>query len=449
MLCRYERVHAGEQRKLDTMAKAQARNNAINEGIAMSLREFVHELEHRGGKGRWADKLRQAQQVVATAVSKAAMISRTSYQQIGDALGLDAEMIGSCRKRFEALQNDGEWEQLFDERAAERSDTTPNEWLEFAADYWKVDDLGFVRTSEKMTDEIRDPDDRKAPKQRIVYLESRIEDMYDAMLKAGKTRCVASAAQGVQGACCAGRAPLLPHPHLKAATAIAYHRHPRHRFSDFHLGRTKFRELRPFYVKDATRETCMCIYHLRWAEFSSGLLNYRNQLRKEKVSLCNCNFVGLNEKGLRKQLVCPRAEGASHDCEACVTNNCPDCKGARRLKCGPGSLCADELRDPGGEGRALMVHYEKYQKQTYYTKDGTTKEKKEFSKVLAVCSVQCAVCATFSVQCALCNVQNKQLPSHRTPQASHCRATTHPGERPNFHVCQRTGKVLAQVHCSS
>jgi hypothetical protein len=100
-----------------------------------------------------------------------------------------------------------------------------------------------------MTDEIRDPDDRKAPKQRIVYLEARIQDMYDAMLKAGKAK-----------------------------------------FEGFHLGQTKFRELRPFYVKDVTRETCMCIYHLRWAEFSSGLLHYRHQLRKEKVSSCNCNF---------------------------------------------------------------------------------------------------------------------------------------------------------------
>ena len=156
---------------------------------------------------------------------------------------------------------------------------------------------------------------------------------------------------------------------------------PRCRFADFHMGRTQFRELRPFYVKDATRETCMCIYHLRWAEFSSSLLTYRNQLRKEKVSSCNCNFCGLNEKGLRKQLVCERAEGASHDREACVTNQCPDCKDAARLTCGPGSLCDDELRDPGGEGRALQVHYEKYQKQTYYTKDGTAKDKKEFIKV--------------------------------------------------------------------
>eukprot|EP00966_Prymnesium_polylepis_P305632 7062755-Prymnesium_polylepis.1 len=48
---------------------------------------------------------------------------------------------------------------------------------------------------------------------------------------------------------------------------------------------------------------------------------------------------------------------------------------------GPGSLCSDEPRDPGGEGRALQVHYETYMKQTYYTKDGTAKDKKEFVKV--------------------------------------------------------------------
>ena len=263
----YARVHAGEERVLDQMAAKRAHFAAVNEGIALSLREFVHAMHERGGKGRWPYKLRQAQQVIAAAVSKAAMISRTSYQEIGDALGLDAEMISACRKRFDAL-NDGDIEQLFDERAAERSDTTPDEWLEFAADYWKVDDLGFVRTSEKMSDEIRDPNDRKAPKQRVVYLESRIGDMYLAMKRAGEQR-----------------------------------------FEAFKLGETKFRELRPFYVKDATRETCMCIYHLRWSEFATGLLNYRHRLRKEKVSTCSCNFNGLNDKGLRKQLVCERAEG--------------------------------------------------------------------------------------------------------------------------------------------
>ena len=46
---------------------------------------------------------------------------------------------------------------------------------------------------------------------------------------------------------------------------------------------TKFRELRPFYVKEATRETCMCIYHLRWTEFSSALLKYRSTCRAQGI----------------------------------------------------------------------------------------------------------------------------------------------------------------------
>ena len=58
-----------------------------------------------------------------------------------------------------------------------------------------------------MSDAIRDPNNRNAPKQRLYSLETRIGDMYDAMKASG----------------------------LK-------------KFGDkFHLGLTKFRELRPFY----------------------------------------------------------------------------------------------------------------------------------------------------------------------------------------------------------
>ena len=218
----------------------------------MSLREFVHALHDAGGKGRYPQKLSQAMQVVATAVAKASMLSRTSHAEIGDALGLNPRLLGACRARFDALQNDGEWETLFDDRGEERSDSIPEEWLDFARDYWTQDDLGFVRTSEKMSDEIRDPDNRKEPKQRIVYLESRIGEMYNAMVKAGKERFGANT---------------------------------------FHLGLTKFRELRPFYVKDATRATCMCIYHLRWTEFANGLMTYRHNLRQQKIAEgCECNF---------------------------------------------------------------------------------------------------------------------------------------------------------------
>lgn len=155
-------------------------------------------------------------------------------------------MISKCQARFDAL-TDGEWEELFDNRQTQRSDQLPPVWREFALQFWTdpflADQHGqaynFVRCSERASDEIRDPHDRKSShRYRILWLEERIGVMYDAMLESGKQT-----------------------------------------FSEnvFHMGMTYFR---PFYVKDATRETCMCIYHLRWREFADGLLSYRHALKR-------------------------------------------------------------------------------------------------------------------------------------------------------------------------
>ena len=38
---------------------------------------------------------------------------------------------------------------------------------------------------------------------------------------------------------------------------------------EFHLGRKKMRELMPFYVKKAGKETCVCIHHLIWDKMIS------------------------------------------------------------------------------------------------------------------------------------------------------------------------------------
>ena len=133
---------------------------------------------------------------------------------------------------------------------------------------------------------------------------------------------------------------------------------------------TKFRELRPFYVKDATRETCMCIYHLRWTEMANALLKYRQTCRAQGVSTCSCNFQTINDKWLRKGLCCQRDDGSQTvDNTRCVTNSCADCKDAKRLTEGGCGLCEDELRDPGStEGKAIGIRYEKYTKIQYLTK---------------------------------------------------------------------------------
>ena len=120
----YIRTHAGERRVQDNVKKISEHRRDVSEGIVLSVRRFVHALHDAGGDGRYPDKVRQAMTVVATSVSKAVALSRaqTSCREIGDMLGLDARLISACQKRFDAL-DDGEREQLFDDRQAKRSDT--------------------------------------------------------------------------------------------------------------------------------------------------------------------------------------------------------------------------------------------------------------------------------------------------------------------------------------
>ncbi|WP_289460268.1 hypothetical protein, partial [Klebsiella pneumoniae] len=140
---------------------------------------------------------------------------------------------------------DGEWEAIFDDRQEVRSDTMDPERIAFGLDFWKDPFLtdaegsayNFVRRSEKAGDEVRDPKNRKSGvSHRIIWLEERIGVIYEEMVKAGKLK-----------------------------------------FGDkeFDMSWPFFLKLRPFNVKNATRETCMCIYHMRWDELADGLLKYR------------------------------------------------------------------------------------------------------------------------------------------------------------------------------
>ena len=180
----YQRVHAGETRRHDNVQKIVEHRRDVAEGIVLSLRQFVHALHDAGGNGHYPYKIRQAQQVIAAAVSKADAISssRTTVTEIADALGLDCRLISKCEARYDALSN-GEWEQLFDDRQAVRSDTMDPEHIALALYFWKDEFLSdadgqaynFVRRSEKAKDELCDPRDRKSGvRHRIIWLEERI-----------------------------------------------------------------------------------------------------------------------------------------------------------------------------------------------------------------------------------------------------------------------------------
>lgn len=303
-------------------------------------------LHDVGGEGRYPDKVRQALQVLSTAVSRAVVLSkkRISVKDVGEALCLNPKMITECTKRFDAL-SDGEWALLFDERQAERSDKMDETWIDFALDFWADPYLtnenneayNFTRAAESMSKVVRDPNNRKGGElHRIHWLEESITVIYEAMLKRGKQ------VFGVE----------------------------------FHMSWPYFLELRPYYVKDATRETCMFVYHMRFDEMATALLNYRKTLRQEKISMCLCSFPS-SPRELRKLLLCERQsenEDLKLDNLNCIMQRCAYCANARKLfSGGEASLCASEMHDPGSGHLALMVKYESYEKINYTTKDGTQK----------------------------------------------------------------------------
>ncbi|KAL3928257.1 MAG: hypothetical protein SGPRY_002463 [Prymnesium sp.] len=62
----------------------------------------------------------------------------------------------------------------------------------------------------------------------------------------------------------------------------------------------------------------------------------------------------------------------------CTMQRYSECRDFKKLCPGPGSLCAEEMRDPGQGELAQKVYYESYEKVSYHTKDGTEQVKKDF-----------------------------------------------------------------------
>lgn len=185
------------------------------------------------------------------------------------------------------------------------------EWKEFALKLWTNPDLAdendeayhFTRSAESMSKALRDPSDRRSGElHRIHWLEESIGVMHTAMLKQGKQV-----------------------------------------FGDaFYMSWPYFLNLRPFYLKDVTRHTCMCVYHMRFDEMANGLHNYRKTLRQQQISPCFCSIPGTS-RDLRNQLVCPRgAEKQTLDNTDCILQRCSDGKDLGRLFSRPTAMCALE-----------------------------------------------------------------------------------------------------------
>jgi hypothetical protein len=174
-----------------------------------------------------------------------------SLRSVARLLGCNREKIAHCKQLWEDYI-EGERECPWDFGGG-TSNTMPEAYVDSIIGWWHE----LTRESERMDGQMRNPHDKGDERwYKVRYREERYTDLLAEMLRRG------TAKHG----------------------------------EEFHLGRKKMRELMPFYVKKAGKETCVCIHHLIWDKMISDYARERTALRKRMALLdppltCDCIII--------------------------------------------------------------------------------------------------------------------------------------------------------------
>ena len=142
---------------------------------------------------------------------------------------------------------------------------------------------------------------------RVHWLEVRIGDIHDLILAEGKRKFNKPATAAV--------AATDDSPAIAAQPEVIF------KWSWWYTTKVK-----PFFVKPAGREVCVCVYHLRFDLFVEANYNYLKRLRSD-LKLCSCQYT--NHKSpidFRRAYTCQRVSSERFDEPACVQNTCTACK---------------------------------------------------------------------------------------------------------------------------
>ena len=124
-------------------------------------------------------------------------------------------------------------------------------------------------------------------------------------------------------------------------------------------------KVRPFWVKEAGRETSVCIYHLRFDLMTEAWYVFTKKLRDAKT--CKCSHANIkNPSEFRRSLLCESADFALPDC---ASGDCVSCGELQQL-----NLCSCFDYDDQG----FLIKWEEYQTITGTRKDGSQFERKDF-----------------------------------------------------------------------
>lgn len=156
-------------------------DNEASTYVLESLRNFEATLRQRFS-GRYPNEFRAVHQAVSAAITS--KVPRNKLSVVAEATGFSLESLADGRRRW-ALWFDGNEEHLIEFRGRVRSDKMDEAWIEFAVSVWETE----TRPDPSTKCSIRNPHNRSDEKlYRIHYLDMRIGDMHQLILKKGREK---------------------------------------------------------------------------------------------------------------------------------------------------------------------------------------------------------------------------------------------------------------------
>ena len=101
--------------------------------------------------------------------------------------------------------------------------------------------------------------------------------------------------------------------------------------SGFKVSERIYRDCKPFQIRMATRDQCLCIWHLRFEYLAEAHYNYWKARREANKVNCDCPHLTTGT-ALRRHCVCSRREGCLDDKIECINQVCRHCKGLKLLQ---------------------------------------------------------------------------------------------------------------------
>ena len=227
-------VLASLQKQVQPTQNKHAAREDTNEAnahkfIVLGLRYALAQLKlHHSG--RYTHDARVFQQSILGAAS--CQLPSNSMTAAARLLDTDVDGLRLARSRWDSYEA-GERDTLFDK--AETA-SRPYPYAQFVS----PKRLENTRESERMRDELKNPKDRSDPTlYRVHFQEDRTDDILDRIFEAGV-----------------------------------------HQYGpSFHLTITTLLKYKPFQVRKAKAETCVCVHHLKWAKMMQV---YRKQRQAEQ-----------------------------------------------------------------------------------------------------------------------------------------------------------------------